>query len=151
MCYNVLNWHKFLLHIRQVKLSMTKIKEKLIKFWAWLRKTVINKDMLLAIILAELIFWLPCIIVVVLAVAVDPMWWAVFGAIVLFWCAPFTPGWAIQIGLALIIKRVITRLKKFAKEAALKEIAKDAAKKAAKEAATKKSSEKENTENKKEP
>ena len=130
---------------------MTKIKEKLIKFWAWLRKTVINKDMLLAIILAELIFWLPCIIVVVLAVAVDPMWWAVFGAIVLFWCAPFTPGWAIQIGLALIIKRVITRLKKFAKEAALKEIAKDAAKKAAKEAAAKKSSEKENTENKNEP
>lgn len=130
---------------------MTKIKEKLIKFWAWLRKTVINKDMLLAIILAELIFWLPCIIVVVLAVAVDPMWWAVFGAIVLFWCAPFTPGWAIQIGLALIIKRVITRLKKLAKEAALKEIAKDAAKKAAKEAATKKSSEKENTENKNEP
>ena len=130
---------------------MTKIKEKLIKFWAWLRKTVINKDMLLAIILAELIFWLPCIIVVVLAVAVDPMWWAVFGAIILFWCAPFTPGWAIQIGLALIIKRVITRLKKLAKEAALKEIAKDAAKKAAKEAATKKSSEKENTENKNEP
>ena len=130
---------------------MTKIKEKLIKFWAWLRKTVINKDMLLAIILAELIFWLPCIIVVVLAVAVDPMWWAVFGAIVLFWCAPFTPGWAIQIGLALIIKRVITRLKKFAKEAALKEIAKDAAKKAAKEAAAKKSSEKENTETKNEP
>ena len=78
---------------------------------------VINKDMLLAIILAELIFWLPCIIVVVLAVAVDPMWWAVFGAIILFWCAPFTPGWAIQIGLALIIKRVITRLKKLAKEA----------------------------------
>lgn len=134
---------------------MTKIKEKLIKFWAWLRKTVINKDMLLAIILAELIFWLPCIIVVTLAVTVDPMWWAVFGAIVLFWCAPFTPGWAIQIGLALIIKRVITRLKAAAKEAALKEIAKDAAKKAAKEAAkeaaAKKSSEKENTENKNEP
>ena len=134
---------------------MTKIKEKLIKFWAWLRKTVINKDMLLAIILAELIFWLPCIIVVTLAVTVDPMWWAVFGAIVLFWCAPFTPGWAIQIGLALIIKRVITRLKAAAKEAALKEIAKDAAKKAAKEAAkeaaAKKSSKKENTENKNEP
>ena len=134
---------------------MTKIKEKLIKFWAWLRKTVINKDMLLAIILAELIFWLPCIIVVTLAVTVDPMWWAVFGAIVLFWCAPFTPGWAIQIGLALIIKKVITRLKAAAKEAALKEIAKDAAKKAAKEAAkeaaAKKSSEKENTENKNEP
>lgn len=134
---------------------MTKIKEKLIKFWAWLRKTVINKDMLLAIILAELIFWLPCIIVVTLAVTVDPMWWAVFGAIVLFWCAPLTPGWAIQIGLALIIKKVITRLKAAAKEAALKEIAKDAAKKAAKEAAkeaaAKKSSEKENTENKNEP
>ena len=134
---------------------MTKIKEKLIKFWAWLRKTVINKDMLLAIILAELIFWLPCILVVTLAVTVDPMWWAVFGAIVLFWCAPFTPGWAIQIGLALIIKRVITRLKAAAKEAALKEIAKDAAKKAAKEAAkeaaAKKSSKKENTENKNEP
>jgi hypothetical protein len=101
---------------------MTKIKEKLIKFWAWLRKTVINKDMLLAVLLAEFVFWLPCIVIAVLAITTTPWLWAIFTAIILFWCAPFTPGWAIQIGLALIIKRFITHLdKKQAQKKANKE------------------------------
>ena len=86
---------------------MTKIKEKLIKFWTWLRKTIINKDMLLAFIIAEIIFWSPCAILAILAVSVNPWFWTAFTAIVIFWSAPLTPGWAIQIALAIFIKKRI--------------------------------------------
>ena len=89
-----------------------KFKEKLKKLWAWLRKTIINKDMLLAFIIAEIIFWSPCAVSAILAVTVSPWFWTVFTAIVIFWTAPLTPGWALQIALAIFIKKRIDNIHK---------------------------------------
>lgn len=86
-----------------------KNKEKLKHLWAWLRKNVINKDMLWAFLIAEIIFWAPCVIFVILAVTINPWFWTAFTAIVIFWTAPLTPGWALQIALALFIKKRIDR------------------------------------------
>lgn len=99
---------------RRVKANpmIDRIKEKIKKFWSWLRKTILNKDMFLAFVIAELIFWLPCIIICVLAITLNSWWWTALTAIVLFWTAPFTPGWAIQIALAVFIKKLLDRARK---------------------------------------
>lgn len=83
------------------------MKSKLKSMWKWLRKTVINKDMLLAFIISELIFWMPCILTGILAISVNPWWWTVFTAIIIFWAGPFTPAIPLQIGLAMFIKKII--------------------------------------------
>lgn len=90
---------------------MTKFKEKIKKLWAWLRKTIINKDMLWAFVIAEVIFWSPCVILAVLASTINPWFWTAFTAIVIFWSAPLTPGWALQIALAIFIKKRIDRFR----------------------------------------
>jgi hypothetical protein len=79
------------------------------KVWKWLRKNALNKDMALSFIIAEFIFWLPCIITGSLAIFVNAWWWTVFGSICLFWAGPFTPAVPLQIGLAILIKKIISR------------------------------------------
>ena len=83
------------------------MKTRLKKLWQWLRKTVLNKDMLLAFIIAELIFWSPCIVTGILAVTISEWWWTAFTAIIVFWAGPLTPAVPLQIGLALLIKKLI--------------------------------------------
>lgn len=90
----------------------TKFKEKIKKIWAWLRKTILNEDMFVAFVLAEIIFWLPCIILGILAMTITPWFWTAFTAIIIFWTAPLTPGWALQIALAIFIKKLIDRFHK---------------------------------------
>ena len=88
------------------------MKAKLKTLWQWLRRTVINKETLIFFIIAELIFWSPCIVTAFLAVIVDAWWWTAFGAICLFWAGPFTPAVPLQIGLALLLKKIFKRKKK---------------------------------------
>lgn len=83
------------------------MKNKLKKIWMWLRKTVLNKNMILAFLIAELIFWSPCIVTGVLAITVNEWWWTVFTTIIIFWCGPLTPAVPLQIGLAVFIKKII--------------------------------------------
>ena len=83
------------------------MKNKIKNLWKWLRKTVINKDMLVSVLIAEAIFWSPCIVTGILAVSVNPWWWTAFTGIILFWCGPFTPAVPLQIGLAVLIKKLI--------------------------------------------
>ncbi len=83
------------------------MKNKLKKLWLWLRKTVINKNMLVAFIIAELIFWSPCIVTGILALTISDWWWTAFSAIIIFWAGPFTPAVPLQIGLAVLIKKFI--------------------------------------------
>lgn len=91
---------------------ITKTKEKIKTAWKWLRKKIINKDMLLAFIIAEVIFWSPCAISAILASTISPWFWGIFTAIIVFWSAPLTPGWALQIALAVFIKKRIDRFHK---------------------------------------
>lgn len=83
------------------------MKQKLKKIWTWLRKTVLNKDMLLAFIIAEFIFWSPCVVTGILALTISEWWWTLFTAIIIFWAGPFTPAVPLQIGLAVLIKKFI--------------------------------------------
>lgn len=87
------------------------MKEKLKRLWQWLRKNVLNKEMFIWVIIAELIFWTPCIVTGLLAIIIDPWWWTAFGAICAFWAGPFTPAVPLQIALALGLKKLYEKIK----------------------------------------
>lgn len=85
------------------------MKEKLKKTWRWLRENVINKEMLFWIIIAELIFWSPCIVTATLAIFYSPWYWTIFGAICAFWAGPFTPAMPLQFALACLLKKLFNK------------------------------------------
>lgn len=87
------------------------MKERLRKMWLWLRKEVFVKDMIVYIIISELIFWSPVIVVIILALIINPWFWTICGAIILFWSGPFTPAIPLQLGLALVIKKIVAKIK----------------------------------------
>ena len=68
--------------------------------------------MLLWIIIAEIIFWSPCIITGILAITVNQWWWTAFGAIIAFWSGPFTPAVPIQLALAAGLKGIYRKIKR---------------------------------------
>jgi hypothetical protein len=91
---------------------MGKVKERTKEVWQWLRKNALNKQMIVYVLISEAIFWSPCVVTALLALIVNPWWWTVFGAICAFWAGPFTPAVPLQIGLAVLIKKIVERKKK---------------------------------------
>ncbi len=91
---------------------MGKVKERTRKVWCWLRKNALNKQMIVYVLIAEAIFWSPCVVTALLALIVNPWWWSAFGAICAFWAGPFTPAVPLQIALAVAIKKIVERKKK---------------------------------------
>ena len=91
---------------------MGKVKERTRKVWRWLRKNALNKEMIVYVLIAEAIFWSPCIVTALLALIVNPWWWSAFGAICAFWAGPLTPAVPLQIALAVAIKKIVERKKK---------------------------------------
>ena len=91
---------------------MGKVKERTKKVWQWLRKNALNKQMIVYVLIAEAIFWSPCVVTALLALIVNPWWWTAFGVICAFWAGPFTPAVPLQIGLAVLIKKIVERKKK---------------------------------------
>lgn len=89
-----------------------RIKSKAKRLWAWLRKNVLCKDMFLSFVIAELIFWSPCIFTGIMAIIFNPWWWTPFGLICAFWAGPFTPAVPLQIGLAIGIKKLSSAIKR---------------------------------------
>ena len=86
---------------------MGKIKERNKKVWQWLKKNVFVKEMIVYVLIAEAIFWSPCIVSGILAVTVSAWYWTVFGAVCAFWAGPFTPAVPLQLGLAILIKKIV--------------------------------------------
>ena len=78
----------------------------------WLRKNVLNKEMFLWILISELIFWSPSIVLGILAITANKAFWAPFGAYIAFWAGPFTPAMPLQFGLALLLKKIFKRRNK---------------------------------------
>ena len=91
---------------------LERIKTKLKKCWRWLRANVFTKDMFIWILLAELIFWSPVIVCVILAIVVNSWWWSAVSTIIIFWSAPFTPAMPLQFGLAATLKVIYNKRKK---------------------------------------
>lgn len=82
------------------------MKEKLKKFWLWLKREILNKQMLLWLIIAEIIFWLPCIVGAILGICVNSWFWAICTVYIAFWLGPFTPAIPLQLGLAYGLKKI---------------------------------------------
>lgn len=90
----------------------SRIKNKLKSIWRYLRANVLTKDMILWVIIAELIFWSPVIVTAILALLIDPWYWTITSAIMLFWAGPFTPAVPLQIGLALALKGIYNKIRR---------------------------------------
>lgn len=89
------------------------MKEKIKKFWAFLRKEVINKEMIAFLIIAEAIFWSPCIVTGILAIVIDSRFWTAFGGYIAFWSFfPCTPAIPLQIGLAFGLKKLYEKIRR---------------------------------------
>ena len=88
------------------------MKERLRKTWKWLRKNVFNKEMFVFVLIAEAIFWSPCIATGLMALIINPWYWGAFGAIIAFWAGPLTPAVPLQIGLAIALKKLWEKLRK---------------------------------------
>ena len=90
------------------------MRERLKGLWAWLRKEILNKNMLLwiVIVIAEIIFWLPCIVGVILGIIVNPWYYTICGVNIAFWTGPFTPAIPLQLGLAYGLKKLASGIKK---------------------------------------
>lgn len=86
------------------------MKAKLKGLWKWLRKNVFNKEMFIFVLIAEAIFWSPCIVTGLLALMVNKWYWTVFTAICVFWAGPFTPAVPLQLALALALKKLWHKL-----------------------------------------
>ena len=89
-----------------------RIKNKLKSIWRYLRVNILTKDMILWVIIAELIFWSPVIVTAFLALVINPWYWTVTSAIMLFWAGPFTPAVPLQIGLALALKGIYNKIRR---------------------------------------
>lgn len=83
------------------------MRKKLKKIWKWLRKNVLNRQMILPAIIAEIIFWIPVWIPAILAVTISEWWWTVTSATIVFWAGPFTPAIPLQLALILFVKKII--------------------------------------------
>ena len=92
------------------------MKNKIKAAWGWLRAHIFNKECLLGALIAETIFWSPCIITGLLAVIYSPWWWSAFSAIILFWAGPFTPAIPLQLALIVAVNKILKKIKTKKKE-----------------------------------
>ncbi len=77
------------------------LKEK----WRWLRKNLLNREMLIFTLIGESIFWIPVWIPAVIAIMTrNNWWWTVSGGAIAFWSGPFTPAILLQLGLIFLLK-----------------------------------------------
>ena len=87
------------------------IKAKLRKAWTWLRKNVLNKEMFVFVLISEVIFWSPCIVLGIMAALVNPWYWTIFSSICAFWALPITPAIPLQIALAVALRKAWDKYK----------------------------------------
>lgn len=78
----------------------------------WIKQTFLNKEMLVYVLIAEALFWSPCIVTAILAVTISRWWWTAFGSICAFWAGPFTPAVPLQLGLAVSLKTIHSKIKR---------------------------------------
>ena len=62
--------------------------------------------MIIYTLIGEAIFWIPVWIPAILAIIVNPWWWSVASAVIVFWAGPFTPAMPLQFALILLLKKI---------------------------------------------
>lgn len=88
------------------------LKEKMKDLWQWLRKNLINKEMLLYTLVGEAIFWIPVWVPALLAIIVDPQWWTAVSVVIVFWAGPFTPAIPLQLALIFALKKLHSKIRR---------------------------------------
>lgn len=88
------------------------MKERLKKMWLWARKELFNTQMLRWLIVAEFIFWAPCIAGAILAFTINTWFLTICTAYLAFWALPFTPAIPLQLGLAYGLKKAAEAVKR---------------------------------------
>ena len=73
--------------------------------WKWLRKNLLNKQMIIPGILGELTFWSPLIVLSILAICKDPWFWTAFAAVYAFWVT-LLPAIPIQLFFIFLYKKL---------------------------------------------
>ena len=91
------------------------MKTRLLNVWIWCKENIFKKDMIVWIIIAELIFWSPVIVSFILG-SFNAWWYGVGSAFILFWAGPFTPAVPLQIGLAIGLRKIYSKLNNKQKE-----------------------------------
>lgn len=74
------------------------------------------QQLIVPVLCAEIIFWIPIWVPALLAITVSPWWWTVVAAVNAFWWAPCTPATLLQIGLITLFERIWNRILKKIKE-----------------------------------
>lgn len=97
---------------------MKNMLKKFIDFWKGVWNFIVGlfkhpKDVIVPVLLAEVIFWLPAWGSALLAILVNPWWWTVFGAVIAFWCAPLTPAILIQVAFITFMIKIFRRKKQY--------------------------------------
>lgn len=85
---------------------MTRLKKIFIRIGKWFKENITRKSFLICLLIAEAIFWSPCIVTCVLAIVISPWYWTIFTAIIVFWTGPFTPAVPLQLAFALVIEKI---------------------------------------------
>ena len=89
---------------------MTRLKKIFIRIGKWFKENITRKSFLICLLVAEAIFWSPCIVTCVLAIVISHWYWTIFTAIIVFWSGPFTPAVPLQLALALVIETVYRKI-----------------------------------------
>lgn len=95
-----------------MKEKLNSLKKKFVSLWKWLRKNCLNREMIIYILVAEVIFWSPVIVTALLALIINPWFWTICSAIMIFWAGPFTPAVPLQLGLAIGLKTIVNKIRK---------------------------------------
>ena len=80
--------------------------------WKWLRKNLINKEMIWYTLIGETIFWIPVWVPALIAlITQNPWWWTAVGTVIAFWSGPFTPAIPLQLALIMGLKKIHQKLR----------------------------------------
>jgi hypothetical protein len=86
------------------------LKERLKSVWDWLRKHILNKQMIVPAMIGELVFWSPLIVTGLMAIFFSPYYWTVFGVIYSVWVG-ILPAIPIQLLFIFTTKKIIDKIK----------------------------------------
>lgn len=96
---------------------MEKLKKLWKKVWNYIKYLWNNPFTTLpAFIIAETIFWIPVWVPFLLGIFINPWWFTISTAVIVFWAGPFTPTIILQIGFIAAIERLLTKIKNKNKE-----------------------------------
>jgi hypothetical protein len=79
------------------------------KFWTYLKKNWLNKDMFLPFCLGELTYWCPYVPLIIIA-CINPTFWAVVASFYTVYTL-ITPAVVVQAALIIFYKKILNKIR----------------------------------------